>query len=109
MQEGPGGELYVVSRLEKPKDGRVGKKLLKISGRGEGAKVAAEMLLEGRLGEAMAMGRRDGKAVLWVAGGTGLICLRDAGDHFEKVETAFVPRPDAAIGLGAADGGWAAG
>ena len=66
---GPGGTLYVVSRADKPKDGRVGKSLLKITGRGAAAKVAATLGLTDRAGEATAMGVVEGKPVIWVAGG----------------------------------------
>lgn len=94
---GPGGDYYLVCRLDKPKDGRVGKKLLKITGRGPAAKVAIEMLLADRLGEATALGRREGKPVLWLAGGPSLVCLRDAGDKFEPIDTAFKPRADGQV------------
>ena len=91
------GDLYVICRLDKPKDGRVGKKLIRIKGRGEGAKVVAEMPLAGRLGEASTLGVRDGKPVLWVAGGSALICLADAGNRFEVMESAYKQRPDAQL------------
>jgi hypothetical protein len=91
------GDLYVICRLDKPKDGRVGKKLVRITGRGEAAKITAEMPLSGRLGEASAIGVRDGKPVLWIAGGSTLICLRATADRFEPVETQFKPRPDALL------------
>lgn len=91
------GDLYVICRLDKPKDGRVGKKLIRISGRGETATITAEMPLTGRLGEASAAGIRDGKPVLWIAGGSTLVCLRATADHFEPIETEFKQRPDAQL------------
>lgn len=91
------GDLYVICRLDKPKDGRVGKKLIRITGRGEASKITAEMPLAGRLGEASAVGVRDGKPVLWIAGGSTLICLRATADRFEPVKTEFKQRPDAML------------
>lgn len=84
------GDYYVVSRLDRPKDGFVGKKLLKVVGRGEGAKVAAELPLKGAQGECMALGKVGGKPVIWLAGGAdGVVCIRDSGAAFEVIETGF--------------------
>ena len=94
------GDLYVICRLDKPKDGRVGKKLVKLSGRGDAAKIAAEMPLKGSLGEAMAVGKSGGKAVLWLAGGDALVCVEDKGAAFEAVQTAFKPRSDSQLDWG---------
>jgi hypothetical protein len=97
VQVAKNGDLYVICRLDKPKDGFVGKKLVKVTGRGENARIAAEMPLKGRLGEASALGAIGGKPVLWIAGGDAMICVEDKGEAFEIVETAFKPRPDAQL------------
>ncbi|HUT33133.1 MAG TPA: hypothetical protein VNE39_06630 [Planctomycetota bacterium] len=91
------GDFYVICRLDKPKDGFVGKKLVKVTGRGDAAKIAAEMPLKGRLGETSALGAIGGKPVLWIAGGETMICVQDTGAAFEPVETALKPRPDAQL------------
>lgn len=91
------GDLYVICRLDKPKDGHVGKKLIRLTGRGDLARITAELPLPNRLGESSALGLRDGKPVLWIAGGNSLICLRAAENSFEKVETQFKPSPDALV------------
>ena len=87
------GDLYVVS--DQPRDGRFPNKLFKITGRGENAKVAIELQLTGRVGDAGAFGVIKGQPVLWLAGGGTLLCLRDAGDKFEVLDTAFKPDPNA--------------
>jgi hypothetical protein len=91
------GEYYVVCRLDRPKDGYVGKKLVKISGRGAAGKVVAELPLKGAVGEASALGVMGGKPVLWLGGGGEVVCVRDAGAAFETVETAFKPKPDSQL------------
>ncbi len=87
------GDLYVVSRLAPPKDGHVGKKLLKVTGRGDATRIAAELGLRGKVGEASAMGVAQGRPVLWLAGGAEVLCVRDEGGAFSVLETALRPRP----------------
>jgi hypothetical protein len=94
------GDLYVVCRLEPPKDGHVGKKLVKVSGRGDAARIVAEMPLKGSVGEACAVGKTGGRAVLWLAGGDALICVADQGAAFEVVGTEFKPRGDSQLDWG---------
>ncbi len=91
------GDYYVVSRLKGPRDGRVARKLIKISGRGPGAKIVAQMPLQRGLGEATAAGSIRGKPVLWIGGGGTLICVQDRGDSFAVVQTEFKPRPGAQL------------
>ena len=93
----PAGDLYVVCRLEAPKDGFVGKKLVKITGRNGSAKVVAELPLKGHVGEASALGMISGKPVLWLAGGGEMWCVQDQGSAFGLLETAFKPRPNAQV------------
>jgi hypothetical protein len=89
------GDYYVICRLKRPFDGYVDKKLLKISGRGAEAKVAATLPLKKwrGLGAASALGMDKDTAILWLGGGGALLCVRDAGDKFELVETGFKPDP----------------
>jgi hypothetical protein len=95
------GNYYVLARTRKIPHaaGWLGWKLLKIVGRGAGAKVAAEMPLKGRLGAASALGTRNGKAVIWLAGKDSVICVRDAGAKFELIDTAFKPDSTSAPGF----------
>ncbi len=85
------GDLYVIS--DQPRDGRKPNVLYKVSGWGDHAKIVAEMPLTGRVGDASALGVIDGKPVLWLAGGGGLLCVRDAGEKFEVLQTKFAPGP----------------
>jgi hypothetical protein len=90
------GDYYVICRLDRPKDGLVLKKLLKIRGRGKEAKMVAELpLREPGLGDTSALGKVDGQPVLWVGGGGKLLCLKDKGTSFESITTNFRPRPNA--------------
>jgi len=91
------GDYYVVSRLAAPRDGRVPKKLVKISGRGPKAKIAAQMPLQRGLGQASAFGSFGGRRVLWIGGGGALICVRDAGTSFAVMKTQFRPRAGAQL------------
>jgi sugar lactone lactonase YvrE len=91
------GDYYIISRLDRPKDGRVPKKLIKISGRGPAAKTVAQMPLRRGLGEASAFGTFDGKPVLWIGGGGALICIQDAGTSFNVVQTELKPQPGAQL------------
>jgi DNA-binding beta-propeller fold protein YncE len=95
----PGGDYYVVSRLDKPKDGRTPKKLLRITGRGPDATIAAEMKLADRLGEASALTSIDGRPALWLAGGANLICVSPTADgkSFEPVQTQFKPKKESQL------------
>lgn len=91
--EAKSGDYYVICRLTQPKDGAAEKKLLKIAGRGPQAKVVAELPLKQRgQGDASALGRIDGQPVLWIGGGGPLLCVKDKGNAFETVATAFKPR-----------------
>lgn len=83
------GDLYVIS--DQPRDGRKPNVLYKVTGWGDDAKIVATMQLTGRIGDASALGKVDGKPVLWLAGGGGLLCVRDGGDKFEEIESAFKP------------------
>ncbi len=91
------GDYYVICRLDRPKDGYVDKKLIKITGRGSSGKLAAELPLKKwrGLGASSALGQVEGKAVLWLGGGGALICVKDAGAAFEVVTTSFAPRKEA--------------
>jgi len=94
------GDLYVISRLDRPKDGFVGKKLVKVTGRGDAAKVVAQMPLKGSVGATSAIGMVNGKAVLWLAGDDDLLCVRDSGDTFEVQGTAYKPTPNGEADFG---------
>ncbi len=87
------GDFYVVSRLDRPKDGYVGKKLIKISGRGDAAKVVAEMPLKGDLGHSLALDDSGGKSVLWLGGGGALMRVEDTGAAFAPAEKSLI-NPD---------------
>jgi len=88
------GNYYVISRVDKPKDAWVEKKLIKIVGRGEKARVAAQWPLKQRgLGDTTALGRVGEQPVLWVGGGGALLCIQDKGDAFAEMPTAFQPKP----------------
>lgn len=90
------GDYYVICRLDRPKDGAVGKKLVKIEGRGAKGRVVAELpLQQSGLGDASALGRFQGQPALWIAGAGNLICIKDTGNAFEIVPTAFRPRENA--------------
>jgi len=90
------GDYFVVCRMDKPKDGAVEKKLVKVTGRGAQGKIVGELPLKQRgLGDASALGQVNGQPVLWVAGGGSLLCVRDADGKLATVQTAFKPREDA--------------
>jgi hypothetical protein len=91
------GDYYAITRLAQPRDGYTGKKLLKIKGRGEAAKIVAEYSLKGQLGVASALGVMDGQPVLWIGGGTATICLKDAGETFEEVPNELNPNPESQL------------
>jgi hypothetical protein len=91
------GDLYVICRTGPPADGVPTLRLVKVSGRGPQRGIAADMPLQRGLGSAAAMGRIEGKPVLWIAGSGSLVCVRDAGNEFEVVETGFQPRPGAQL------------
>ena len=94
---GQTGDYYVISRQDSPTNTRSPRKLLKVSGRGEAARIVAELPLRPPLGNTLALGQRDGRPVLWIAGGSSLLCLSDGGTEFETVQTAFVPPNDAQL------------
>lgn len=91
------GDFYLVIRTMPPRDGYTPLKLVKVSGRGKDGKIAAEMPLKKGLGAATALGVIEGKPVLWIGGHGAMICVRDGGDKFEVVETAFKPRRGAQL------------
>ena len=88
------GNYYVICRLDRPKDGYVAKKLVKIAGRGAAGRIAAELPLERwrGMGETSALGTSRGGPVIWIGGGGNLICVRDLGESFEVQQTAFKPK-----------------
>jgi hypothetical protein len=89
------GSYYVICRLDRPRDGAVGKKLVKIEGRGVQGRVVAELPLKQLgLGDTSALGRFQGQPAVWIAGAGSLICVKDAGGRLEIVPTAFRPRED---------------
>lgn len=89
------GTYYIISRLEKPRDGAVGKKLIKIEGRGEKGRIVAELpLKEIGMGDTSALGRFQGQPALWIAGAGNLICVKDTGAGLAIVPTEYKPRPD---------------
>ena len=90
------GAYFVICRVDRPRDGAVEKKLVKVVGRGPQGKIVSELPLKQRgLGEATALGQANGQPVLWIAGGGALLCVRDAGDKLAVTPTAFKPREDA--------------
>lgn len=90
------GAYYVICRLDRPRDGAVAKKLLKIEGRGPKGRVVAELpLKQPGLGDTSALGRFQGQPALWIGGGGSLICIKDTGSALEMVPTAFRPRAGA--------------
>jgi hypothetical protein len=100
MVNNANGDLYVICRLDKPLDGHVGKKLVKLTGRNDAARIAAEMPLQGQVGEACAVGTTGGQPVLWLAGGDKLLCVADKGATLEVVQTEFKPRGDSQLDWG---------
>ncbi len=85
MVESTSGNFYVVSRLDRPKDGRVGKKLIKISGRGAAARIVAELPLKGSLGQSLALDGSGKTPVLWLGGGGQLLRVEDRGTQLVPV------------------------
>ncbi|MBM4032382.1 MAG: hypothetical protein FJ291_11410 [Planctomycetes bacterium] len=95
------GDLYVlsrkVSRGSLPPAG-----LLKVVGRGEGARTVAQLGLQGSVGGAFALDARGEAPVLWLAGhtdaGTKLLRVEDRGESFQYCgRDVHIPR-DAASG-----------
>ncbi|MCK6472270.1 MAG: hypothetical protein L6R28_11035 [Planctomycetes bacterium] len=72
------GTLYVVS-CAVSRGFRPPAKLLKISGRGAEAKVAAELALPGNLGQALALDETADPPALWLAGGAEIRRVEDKG------------------------------
>jgi hypothetical protein len=87
------GDLYVVSRLAPPKDGFVGKKLIKVSGRGEAAKIVAELPLKGSLGQTLAVDGSGEKPALWLGGDDAVLRVEDRGAQLVPGETSIL-NPD---------------
>ncbi len=95
-----GGAYYVLSRVTPLGAESSALKLLKIAGRGAGAKVAAELDLKmkvGRAGAGLCLGRSGEAVTLWISAGR-LACVRETGGKLELVETDFVPKGDVEAG-----------
>jgi hypothetical protein len=94
------GDLYVVSRKVSrgalPPGG-----LLKIVGRGDGAKTVAQLALQGSVGGAFALDAGGSVPVLWLAGhtdaGTKLLRVEDRGESFQVTGDDFLNRDRNAI------------
>jgi hypothetical protein len=91
------GDLYVITREKPPLDGEVAKRLVKVTGRGEAAKLSAPMALwtvGAEMQQSIMCAAVGGKPALWLACGKTFMCLEDKGGTFAKVETGFRPQPD---------------
>jgi hypothetical protein len=94
--EAKSGDLYVIVRERGPCDGKVTKKLVRISGRGANAKVSAPLTLwrvNSPMQQSIMCASVGGKPVLWLACGKTFMCLEDKGGSFARVETGFRPKP----------------
>jgi len=91
------GDLYVITREKPPLDGEVAKKLVKVSGRGDAAKLSAPMTLwtvGAEMQQSIMCATVGGKPALWLACGKTFLCLEEKGGTFAKVETGFRPQAD---------------
>jgi len=80
------GDIYVVSRKPLPNGGVAAAELLKITGRGESAKIVAKLPLPGALGLTIAVDESadvKGSPVVWVGGGERVIRVEDRGDKLQ--------------------------
>ncbi|MCX7804876.1 MAG: SMP-30/gluconolactonase/LRE family protein [Planctomycetota bacterium] len=92
------GDMFVVSRAVS-RGGLPPAKLVKISGRGEGAKIVAELPLKGSVGGSCALDETGGSPVLWLAGGGTLVRVEDRGDRLAPTGEEFLNRDRDAIGF----------
>ncbi len=83
------GDLYVVSSVVS-RGGRPPSELLKVTGRGEGAKVAAKMVLKGALGHTIALDESGAVPALWVGGGEEVLRIEDRGAEFAAVGGSLI-------------------
>jgi len=74
------GALYVICRAVS-RGALPPAKLVKIAGRGDGARVAAALNLPDRVGGAIALDESGNVPVLWLAGGGRLLRVEDRGDQ----------------------------
>lgn len=89
------GDLYVVARTVSRGAVPPGE-LLKISGRGAGARIVAKFSLRGALGQSLALDESGPVPVLWLGGGTEIIRLEDRGSEFVQVGSSLInPSMDA--------------
>lgn len=90
-------DIYVITRKISRGATPPGK-LLKINGRGDKAKVVAEMALPGTVGGAYNLDERGPKAVLWLGGAVGetskLLRIEDGGAEFAVTQDTLL-NPDA--------------
>ncbi|HOX07061.1 MAG TPA: hypothetical protein PK280_11725 [Planctomycetota bacterium] len=75
------GDRYVVSRAVS-RGGVPPAELLKLSGQGADAKVAAKFPLKGAIGQSLALDESGAVPVLWLGGGTEVLRLEDRGAEF---------------------------
>ncbi len=83
------GALYVVS-CEVSRGYTKPATLLKLTGRGDGAKVAAKLPLTGSAGQTMTLDETGAKPVLWLGGGADLIRVEDRGAELAPLGTSIV-------------------
>ncbi|HOX07375.1 MAG TPA: hypothetical protein PK280_13315 [Planctomycetota bacterium] len=95
MVESKSGDFYVVCRLGPPKDGFVGKKLVKITGRGEAGKIAVEMPLKGSLGSSIAVDGSGSVPVIWLGSDGEVLRLEDRGAALAVAGENFLNPKDA--------------
>jgi hypothetical protein len=97
------GAYYVLSRVTPLPAETSELKLVKIVGRGDAAKVAAELPLKtsvGRNGIGTCLGNIGNSPVLWIGSGTALTCVKDSGAKLEIVESGFKPAPESQLDWG---------
>jgi DNA-binding beta-propeller fold protein YncE len=87
------GTLYV-SSLPVSRAGKPPAKIIKLAGRGAEAKIAAEYQLTQRGEPGLAFGNVNGKGVIWITAGDGVVCLADEGSKLVEVQTAFKATPE---------------
>ncbi|MHC4915779.1 MAG: hypothetical protein ACYTGB_09835 [Planctomycetota bacterium] len=90
------GTLYVVS-CKVSRGHRPPASLLKITGRGAGAKVVAKLPLKGALGHSLALDDSGAAPVLWLGGGGQLVRVEDRGAQLAAVGGNLVNRDETAI------------
>lgn len=92
------GTLYVVSRAVS-RGAVPPAKLFKVTGRGETAKIAAELQLSGSVGGACTLDESGEVPVLWLAGGGKLICVEDGAKGLAVAGEEFLNRDKNSIGF----------